>query len=84
MTKAEALRIAIRIAGGPSAAAAKLGISRQALWKMTRRGEAPIERVNDFERIAGGRVTREELRPDVFGGRPVLADHQSTDLERVP
>lgn len=64
MTPFEALETAIRIAGGPTAAASELGVSRQALWKWRR---APALRVVDLERISRGKVSRHELRPDIFG-----------------
>lgn len=64
LTPHEALQTAVRIAGGRSAAAAALGISRQALWKWR---VAPVERVADLERLAKGKVSRYELRPDIFG-----------------
>lgn len=60
----EALGRAIEAAGGHSAVAKELGISVQAVYKWTR---APVERCADLERLAGRRVKRQELRPDIFG-----------------
>lgn len=63
-TPQAALKTAIRIAGGHVATAKALGISRQAVsrWRV-----APITRVLEIERLAEGRVRRDELRPDIFG-----------------
>ncbi len=72
LTPSEALETAIRIGGGPSAAASWLGVSRQALWKWR---EAPAHRVADLERLSRGKVSRHELRPDIFGApQEVQAD----------
>jgi len=60
----EAVRRAIDAAGGPSAIARALAISPQAVVKWPRR--LPAERVLDLERLAGGAVTRHELRPDIY------------------
>ncbi|HMM73696.1 MAG TPA: Cro/CI family transcriptional regulator [Rhodocyclaceae bacterium] len=76
MNPREALQTAIRIAGGKSAAAEALGISRQAIWKWD---VAPIERVADLERLAKGKITRFELRPDIFGTQPG-ASHESREV----
>jgi DNA-binding transcriptional regulator YdaS (Cro superfamily) len=64
LTPSEALETAIRIGGGPSVVASELGVSRQALWKWQ---EAPAHRVADLERLSRGKVSRHELRPDLFG-----------------
>ena len=59
-----AVRRAIEAAGGPRAVAAALGISPQAVSKWPDR--LPAERVLDLERLAGGAVSRHELRPDIY------------------
>jgi hypothetical protein len=59
-----ALQRAIDKAGGPSAFAKRLGISRQALWKWKR---VPADRIIQIERLTG--VPREELRPDLYRPR---------------
>jgi DNA-binding transcriptional regulator YdaS (Cro superfamily) len=76
MNPKEALQTAIRIAGGKSAAAEVLGISRQAIWKWD---VAPVERVADLERLSKGKITRFELRPDIFG-TPQLAQTESKQV----
>jgi len=52
-----------------------LGVSKQAVshWKRGRY-RVPAEHCLAIEAFTGGRVTRFELRPDVFGQREELAD----------
>lgn len=59
----KALQSAIKHAGGPSALASTLGISSQAISQWTR---APAERVLQIERAVDKKVTRSELRPDLY------------------
>ena len=57
---------AIDALGGPSKAAAALGIDNPSVvmnWRM--RGRVPAQRVIDVERLTG--ISRHELRPDIFG-----------------
>ncbi|NIN69157.1 MAG: hypothetical protein GTO63_31610 [Anaerolineae bacterium] len=60
-TAAEALRLAIKMAGGPTKLAEALGITQGAVsqWK-----RCPAERCADVEKLTG--ISREALRPDVF------------------
>lgn len=61
-----ALTKAISLAGGTSALASKLEITRQAIPQW--RGIVPTAaRARQIEAVLGGLVTREELRPDYFG-----------------
>lgn len=53
---------AISEAGGGAALAAKLGITRQAVYQWDR---VPPQHVLDVERVTG--VSRHQLRPDLFG-----------------
>lgn len=51
--------------GGPTKAAAALGISNPSVvlnWR--KRGKVPAERVIDIELLTG--ISRHELRPDIF------------------
>lgn len=64
MNPIEAKTEAIRLAGGPAAVSRALKISPQAVWKWS---VVPVERVAQLVELAGGAVTREELRPDIFG-----------------
>lgn len=56
----------IEALGGPTKAAAALGISNPSVvlnWRA--RGQVPAGRVIEIERLT--KVSRHELRPDVFG-----------------
>ncbi len=55
---------AIEIAGGTVKLAQKLGITSQAVSQWHR---APINRAIDIEKATSGKVTKEELRPDIWG-----------------
>lgn len=67
----EALRKAIDTVGNTAKLAAALGLSSQAIsqWE-----EVPAHRVLAVERATGGKVTRHELRPDLYPDdeRPIL------------
>jgi DNA-binding transcriptional regulator YdaS (Cro superfamily) len=59
----EALTRAIEAAGGPAKLGREIGASSQAIsqWK-----RCPAERVIAVERAVGGKVTRDQLRPDLY------------------
>ena len=59
-----ALQHAIKAAGGVSALARALGMNKQAVSAWRR---CPPLRASAVEAATGGVVTRERLRPDVFG-----------------
>lgn len=61
----DALQLACRNAGGRKALAAAIGVTRQAIEQWRR---VPAERVLDVERVS--RVSRHDLRPDIFGVTP--------------
>lgn len=71
MTRAERAQMfasldrCIEICGGIAPLAHKIEISRQAVDQWRDRG-VPAERVISLERAVGGRVSRRELRPDLF------------------
>ncbi len=58
-----ALTTAIKILDGTVRLAALLGISSQAVSQWDR---CPVERVLEVERATGGKVSRHELRPDIY------------------
>lgn len=66
--KKAALERAIRLAGSRAALARLAGVTKQAArqWQ----AHVPAERCVAIEEALGGRVTRYELRPDVFGPDP--------------
>lgn len=57
------LQEAIRRAGGVTALAESIGLTRSALYQWKRR--IPAERVMDIERETG--IDRTRLRPDLYG-----------------
>lgn len=67
MTPEQAKLSAVEHAGGAPTVAKALGISLQAVWKWRL---VPAERVVALEGLAGGRVTRHQMRPDIFGPAP--------------
>jgi DNA-binding transcriptional regulator YdaS (Cro superfamily) len=61
MSAKTALKKAIKIAGGQSALARKLGISQQSIQQWV---VVPLKRVKQVSEITG--VPREELAPELF------------------
>jgi DNA-binding transcriptional regulator YdaS (Cro superfamily) len=57
---------AIHRAGGVSATARALGVSRQAVNAWKKRG-IPATRVRSLTELVAHTVTPEQLRPDIFG-----------------
>jgi DNA-binding transcriptional regulator YdaS (Cro superfamily) len=60
---------AIELLGGPSAVARQLGSRgvRVSPWAVSKwRRRIPAERVLLIEQLTGGRITRHELRPDLY------------------
>lgn len=51
--------------GGQRALAKEVGVTYQAVQKW-RAGRVPAERCVEIERVTGGKVTRYDLRPDLF------------------
>lgn len=71
MAKKSIVDTAIEEAGGGSALAkafTKRGtrITPQGISDWKRKGRVPAERVLALEEILGGRITRHELRPDLY------------------
>ena len=64
MSKPTPLQLAISAAGGPTALAKKLGVSKQAVCQWKR---CPPGQVLAVEKLAG--VSRYDLRPDIYGKR---------------
>ncbi|MFC5698609.1 transcriptional regulator [Pseudomonas sp. GCM10022186] len=57
---------AAKAAGGQSALARALGCTPQAVQRMCATGHVPAERVLQIEAAVAARVTRYELRPDLY------------------
>jgi DNA-binding transcriptional regulator YdaS (Cro superfamily) len=70
-----ALDEAIKLAGGLTALGKKIGSKPQVVSNWRTRG-IPPERCADIESATGGRITRQQLRPDIFG-RPTPARKQA-------
>ena len=64
MTPEQAKFAAISAAGGARDVAERLGLSFQAIYKWR---VVPANRVMQMVELSRGLVSREELRPDVFG-----------------
>ena len=65
-----ALKIAVHHAGSQSELARRLGIRQGYIWKWLRSGRVSAEYCRAIEQATGGKVTRYDLRPDVFGSAP--------------
>lgn len=63
----ESLDLACKLLGSQDALAAQLKIKSPSISDWRVRGRVPVGRCRDIEHATGGRVTREMLRPDVFG-----------------
>ncbi len=61
---------AVHEAGSQSALARAVGVTPQAVQQWISTGRIPAERVIAVENATGGKVTRHDLRPDVFGPPP--------------
>lgn len=62
------LERAIRVCGGQTKLAEKIGLSQQRVsyWRKAKNG-VPAEYARDIEEACNGAVTRQQLRPDIFG-----------------
>jgi DNA-binding transcriptional regulator YdaS (Cro superfamily) len=67
---------AIELAGGPAAVAAAFGISSQAVSQWLR---CPAPRTLELARLCEGRITRQQLRPDLYPDEPARAHALSLD-----
>ncbi len=65
-----AIDSAIQVLGTQDALAAALGIKSPSISEWRKRGRVPAERCLAIEAATNGQVTREELRPDIFGPAP--------------
>lgn len=63
-----ALQRAVDLSGGQNALARMIGVGQGHVWYWLRRSKRiPAERAAQVERATDGAVTKEELRPDLFG-----------------
>ena len=56
---------AIEAVGGVAVVAVQLNVSRQAVYKWRAKG-LPAERVLSIEKLTQGRISRHDLRPDIY------------------
>lgn len=61
-----AIQRAVDIAGSQSALARAIGVTPQAVQKMVATGAVPAKQAIPIEQAVDGRVTRHELRPDLY------------------
>jgi DNA-binding transcriptional regulator YdaS (Cro superfamily) len=61
---------AVKEVGSQSALARAIGVSPQAVQQWLEANRVPAERVLAVESATDGKVTRHDLRPDVFGPAP--------------
>jgi DNA-binding transcriptional regulator YdaS (Cro superfamily) len=59
-------RIIHAFGGSQVELARELGVTKMAITQWRRRDRIPAERVLRLERLTGGRVTRHEMRPDLY------------------
>lgn len=52
-------------------------VKQQHVWRWVRAGRVPAEYALAIETATGGKVTRYELRPDVFGPAPDAPDQRA-------
>ncbi|MGP1677891.1 MAG: helix-turn-helix domain-containing protein [Burkholderiales bacterium] len=57
--------------GGQTEMARRLGVTQGLVWQWLN-GRSPVtwERAKDIEALSNGRVSRHDLRPDIFGPAP--------------
>lgn len=65
---------AIEAIGSQNALADALGIRAPSITGWKNRSKVPASRCLAIEQATGGAVTRYELRPDVYGAKPIHAD----------
>jgi DNA-binding transcriptional regulator YdaS (Cro superfamily) len=65
MPAIDALDAAVRVCGGQTALAARLGVRQSLVSMWKHRGRVPAEHCPSIERATQGAVRCEQLRPDV-------------------
>lgn len=58
---------AVAFAGSECALAAMVGVSVHAIWRARKINKPSAKMAVAIERITGGQITKEDLRPDIFG-----------------
>jgi DNA-binding transcriptional regulator YdaS (Cro superfamily) len=66
-----AIEKAVRLLGGQTETARRLGIKQQLVWYwVNKSGKCSPTHAVGIEKLTDGLVTRYDLRPDVFGQNP--------------
>lgn len=66
-----ALQKAVEVAGSQAELARRIGKKQAHVWNWLHRdNEVPAEAAIPIETATGGKVTRHDLRPDIFGPAP--------------
>lgn len=67
MTTAEHIQRAIQLFGSQAALAERIGLSQQGISYLLKTHRVSAETATAIDRATNGLVSREELRPDLFG-----------------
>ncbi|MCO8625983.1 helix-turn-helix domain-containing protein [Burkholderia multivorans] len=78
------LRDAVKAAGGASALAVHLGLSRGAIYDFIRRGNFAPEHCPEIEKFSGGKVKCETLNTTVDWAYLRSAAHSIGETSQVP
>ena len=63
----DTVKRAVALVGGQSSMAKSIGVTQQAVQQWVANNRVPAARAMEVEKLCDGRITRYELRPDVFG-----------------
>lgn len=74
---------AIKSVGSGAELARRLGVVPMTVTQWRRRGRVPAERCAAIEMLTDGRVTRHDLRPDVFGPLPDASGEDAQPSQEV-
>jgi TorA maturation chaperone TorD len=79
-----ALAKAIEISGGQSSLARRIGVKQGHIWHWLKRsGFVPAEYVIAIERATGGKVSRRDLRPDLYPGEATPSPAATSETPRA-
>lgn len=63
------LREAVALFDTPSALARAIGYSQHAVWHAMKRGQVSPRMALAIHKATKGKIRKDELRPDIFGGQ---------------
>ncbi len=63
---AKSLAKAVKICGGYTALSKKIGVTYCHIWNWTKAGQVPVAWCIPIEKAVDGKVTRYDLRPDIY------------------